>query len=78
MMHEPRAALALPAKSSRVTAENAKCPKNIYFGTVGMYFGTLARTTRDESIASPKLARCLGTLKPWSQQQFRIKALYLY
>ena len=38
-----------------------------------MYFGTLARASRDVSISSLLLARYLDTLKPWSQQQFIMK-----
>ena len=40
----------------RVGADNAKCLE-IHFGTLTMYFGTLARTSRDESITPVLLAR---------------------
>ena len=41
----------------RVGADNANVPKYIYFRTLTMYFGTLARTSRDESITPVLLAR---------------------
>ena len=75
MMHHPRAELALPTKRKSLKCEVSR---NIYFGTLGMYFGTLARASRDVTISPLLFARYLGTLKPWSQQQFLMKPLSLH
>ena len=49
--------------------------RNIYFGTLTMYIGTLARTSRDENITPILLARLQGILNPWSQHKFQRKTL---
>ena len=38
----------------RVEADNVKCPE-IYFGTLTMYFGTLACTSRDTPVLLARL-----------------------
>ena len=61
--------------SKRSYDRKCEVSENIYFGTEGMYFGTLLRTAKGAGIWSFLLDGQMGTLKSWSEPYFRKESL---